>query len=406
MNFIQNLSFPNPYKGNKIFYIWSFIIVLYEISNMEGFFIPIYNPLVYPIILISPVIINFFYGNYKISKLYVLFILYLIFNIFITDPPFFFFPKLRLLLFVLVLLSASPLIESEKLRFFRFSIFKLLMYFCIPLTLLSFLGYFLGINFFNKNGFEEYTLYEGSFAGLFRHSMLLGPVAGITTLFLLWYALKRNRIFWIFAVCAFGAILFSASRAALYSTLGGGIILFLYTANNKKKGIGTCIIIGIIALISYPLWQSALGGIQAKNNRGYNDEIFDSRQEKFDFRIQEISENIIFGVGFASVDPKIDDSFMIETGTIEPGSSWLAITSMTGLIGIAFFLLIYLIAFNNVFNSISVYKSLFLSLLAFYVIHLIVEGYAYAGGSILCYIFWLTIGVSSDLKYIENKINK
>lgn len=402
MNLVKSFQLNNPYKGNWIFWLLSTVIALLELLSVVGFISVSINPYVLPSLFILSVLLSFFSPQTKISYLYLLFFAYLALNIYITDPPFFFFPWLRLALFVILLLAVSPAIENNYLRYIRFNIFKIFFYIAIPLSVISFFGYFVGINFFNQEMAEEYGYTRGLFGGLFNHSMMLGPIAALSSLITLWFALKKNKLAWILVVCCLGAVLFSASRAALFGVIGGAGMMFLTFSKNIMKGIRVGLLIILVGAFTYPIWNFAMEGIQSKNNRYEAEEIFDTRQEKFDIRKQEISENPIFGIGFSSIDITLGDYYNLETGTIEPGTSWLAVISMTGIIGLIFFLIIYYKSYQTILTTSNIYSSLFSAFLTFFAIHLIVEGYVYAARSPLCFIFWISIGLSRDLKYLKS----
>jgi len=115
----------------------------------------------------------------------------------------------------------------------------------------------------------------------------------------------------------------------------------------------------------------------------------------------EFASSPIIGIGFQTVSLTGSDS-PNRRGNIEPGSSWLAVLSMTGIVGLCFVLIIFYRAWHvskyvNNNNTI-----LFQGLLLFMSIHMLVEGYIYAGGSFLCMLLWLIIGVSVDNRYIKH----
>jgi len=102
----------------------------------------------------------------------------------------------------------------------------------------------------------------------------------------------------------------------------------------------------------------------------------------------------MYGVGFAALRYEKSAKGPMEKGTIEPGSSYLAILSMTGLLGAISFLLLMLpmLSPSNLrkASQVSVYP---IACLMFFAIHFVGEGYIFAAGSVQNVIFWLVCGV-------------
>ena len=107
--------------------------------------------------------------------------------------------------------------------------------------------------------------------------------------------------------------------------------------------------------------------------------------------------NIINGVQVAFIIPVTNkDVYNPLTGTIEPGTSWLAVLSMTGIIGFILFLSIFITCFKQSLSN--QYSIQLTGLLAFFAVHLLVEGYVFAASNHVCYMFWLILGCSFDYK--------
>ena len=131
-----------------------------------------------------------------------------------------------------------------------------------------------------------------------------------------------------------------------------------------------------------------------------------SRNTLWDERIYEFKTSPIFGIGFAS---SLDKSSILikESGSLEPGSSWLAILAMTGILGFLSFSLLMLETVMKVLKNFhknrSMQYSVYFGTLIFFSISFFAEGYVFAAGSPLALIFWMTLGVSMD-KSIQKKI--
>lgn len=111
-------------------------------------------------------------------------------SIILADPAAIFKPWQRLVYFILLLLTASPLVSSKQLDIFRIQAFEWCMNLCVFVGVASFFCYFLGINYM-RTIINVNDSFSGSFGGITPQSMLLGPVAGIAANWLLYKILKR-----------------------------------------------------------------------------------------------------------------------------------------------------------------------------------------------------------------------
>lgn len=380
------------------------VLAILESVRMVGFISLEPNYIILLGLMLIPVAQSLFGTKTVINPTYILFCIYLCFNIVITDPPPVFNTGQRLLLFIVLLSSVSSMISSEVQRYFRLRCFYIFISIMSALSAASCICYFLGINFFRSfYGLTDYTVHAGLFGGLFAQSMFLGPMAGISVCFLIWnYLITKRKTFIIFAVLSGGAMLFSASRSAVLSTICACIILIILFY--KKKGNALKFLTGaaLLMTVTFPLWESSLSGISEKNDNNEKLGKYGSRTEKFEARLAEFGSNPVFGVGFASVDPNGKDIYNTVKGTIEPGSSWLSTLSMTGIIGSIFVAYFVINAFKNAKRSTAVSASLMASLVVWFALHMIFEGYIFAAGGPMCFITWLILGTASDLKYLKN----
>lgn len=326
-------------------------------------------------------------------------------SILLNDVPSLFSPYLRLGMFMLVLGIISPLINSYSLFAFRKIIFVYFNYIIIILSALSFLGLVTGVyvGLTERAGVER-----PDFTGLFNHSMTLGPMSGVAIITCLYkiYSVKGTKTKLFFIVCAllcFMAAVSAGSRAAILGTIGGGFFL-LYKVNQGRlnKHIKTIFAIVAMLLLTFPIWQERTAFLMSKVNRLENSETtFDSRTEKWIYRWREFQTSPVIGIGFASVDPKGGDQYDVESGTIEPGSSWLAILSMTGILGFIPFLLIFIKDFWFLYQDKlnKLYSGYLGGLLTLFALHLVAEGYVFASGAIQFFSFWLLLGIIEAFKY-------
>lgn len=344
-------------------------------------------------------------SNIKIHKTMFLFLFYIVLNIFFCSPDEIFRPWLRFLLFLMLVSLVSPLFQNKYFRNFRNNSLLLICIFSVIVSIISFIFYFIGINMMSIERDDEmlmeYIGIGGWFSGLLIHSMLLGPVSGVATCYMVYvyYQNKRLLSLLILFMCV-GSMFFAASRGAIWATLFAFLCsLYFYIKRSRRKE-SNILKWFFIVLITFPLWNIALEGVRYKETRGDAVGIFGSRTNKFEERFSEIRNSPIFGIGFSAIDKKHGVS---STGTIEPGSSWLAVLSMTGIIGFLFVIFLFVKGFNSCDQN--TFQLLLLRpLIVFWAVHMIIEGYFYAAGSSLCFMSWLVLGVANDAKLANKKV--
>lgn len=322
------------------------------------------------------------------------------FSLLLNNPPSYFRPWERLVFYLLVLITFTPLLNSYSIVEERLKLTECLFMMAIGFTVASFFGYFLGINFFNPSEYDVDMSVAGHFSGFFNHSMILGAVGAVAFIFsfskMLIKEERNDKIIWlvITSMC-FVATLLSASRGAAGAAVIGAIAVLYQMSKMRKKNFAKYIgIIIILCILLFPVLAIIMAGILEKNAANMSEGgMFSSRGNQYFARFMEIKEHFYTGVGFACIDPKYDYADT-KTGQIEPGSSWLAVFSMTGVFGFVLFLIIYL---KSLYTAITKIKDESLSLLScgllvFFGIHFIVEAYVMAPGNFLCGLYWLVAG--------------
>ncbi len=356
----------------------------------------------YYAVLILTLLVTFFQSTIKrISMTMTILYIACIFSILLNDIPTQYQPWMRLVLFVIVTIIASPFIQSDFYDKFRVTLFKYIHFLLVIVIILS-IPFILS----GERGLA-------GFGGFTNHSMLLAPISAITLITLLYqlYLGKYNKIIVIsLIVITFIALLLAASRVSLAGAIVALIYFFyrLYSNNKRKFGI---IAISIIALmtITYPLWGSYMEGIEKKNEAQLTEtgeiNYTGSRDIMWDQRIREFKSSPLVGVGFgyAKYVTNVNERTgritykKTETGVVEPGSSWLGALSMTGLLGFTALLVLW---FKSLKNSWKVEKKDKLfgvyigSTLIFWAVHMIAEGQIFAAGSFLFFMVWITFGAA------------
>jgi hypothetical protein len=331
--------------------------------------------------------------NLAMTCLYVVCALSIAFN----EIPAFFTPWTRLVIFIVVSALVSPFIQSQALCRFRILTFRYIQWGLVGVVLLSFLSRFLG-----------FGVYQGGyFSGIADHSMLLAPIAAMTFLFLLYLYFdnqmplaKWGRLTMIGLMpISVLLMLMAASRTAFIAMIIASLV-FLYQIGQKRLGkmLKWVMAAGCLVLLTFPLWSQYLEEGLGKKNQGSLTELnLDSRSEHWQQRIDEFKGSPVIGIGFASVDIAGEEgSAYSEEGKVETGSSWLAVLSMTGMLG--FLCVAWL--FVNAYKSLKriakpspILSGYLFSLLVFWSVHMFAEGYIFGAGSFLFFNFWLLLGV-------------
>lgn len=159
-------------------------------------------------------------------------------------------------------------------------------------------------------------------------------------------------------------------------------------------------------MLTFPLWERAADGVIKKQEGNVKaGSQFNSRGSKWDARIEEFAGSPVFGVGFSAQDPDGKDEYDKRNGTIEPGSSWLAVLSMTGAVGFVLIVLMLVFPLFYLRDNPNPFNALLLGLLVFFFLSFIAEGYIFAGGNPLCFIAWLVFGCANDARegYFEEE---
>lgn len=316
--------------------------------------------------------------------------------------------KMRLLLFVIVTMVVSSAITTKRAVVFRNLVFRDLVILCSFLVPASCLCKFVGLNFVRMNvqgmTMAQQVNQTGLFGGLFQQSMMLGPIAAIIAIvfFFAYQSCSKKRIYIILFIMSALACFFSASRGAVLSMVVPIIFAILSRQGDAgtKKNTRTIVIVAILAIL--PFADNVLNGVMEKQQRNVEmGSTFGSRHDKFTYRWSEFNSSPLMGVGFASIDPNGGDDYG-EDGTIEPGSSHMAILSMTGIVGVSCYLALILFAYCCVKGENDTNARFRKALLIAMLLHGCWEGYVFSGGGFLCLLYWIVVGQVIDYKYLKN----
>lgn len=318
--------------------------------------------------------------------------------------PVFFQPYQRFAIFIIVMGLIGPLIFNNQLIKFRIQLGNMLNNSILIMVVLSFIGIAAGL---------PTMIGRGGFAGLFNHSMMLGPMSAIAIIVALHKAYlsgNRNK-YWFFillAAIAFVTCVAAGSRSALLGGIAGSLF-FYYKLNQGKitRFVRVVLVIVSLGILSFPVWEPYTERMMEKIT--YSEEKGDAlvtRTALWEMRIKEFRSSPWLGVGFAAVDTEISTKFQEKDGKVEPGSSWLAILSMTGILGLV--PILFLVLSNIVFlirdDSDPASSAIVGGIFFLFIVHMIAEGYALSAGSGLFFYFWLTMGTIGVMKRQQDKM--
>lgn len=312
---------------------------------------------------------------------------------------------LRLLLFSLVLIVFTPILNSFKLFLFRQNLIYIFLLFFPILSIAALYCYFAGINLGT-------TLEDGSyhdFSAFFSISISLAAAVGISNVVITWLLIisRKRAIKLIFLMLLLSSIfisIVSASRSALVASILAILMLVYYSVKNiKQLLIYLTFIIGI-SIITYPFYSQYTNRLEQKFESGKNQK-FGSRTDAWVSSYNQFKKTPIFGYGFAVTYHANTKS----VGRGETGSGWLSILFQTGILGcIPIIILVTKALRTRRFIKKDKKLLLFYSIFIYLCLHSLFEGYILTSMLYMCLLFWLLLGyLHTYPMYLEKmKYNK
>ncbi len=303
----------------------------------------------------------------------------------------------RFLAFLIGMLCFSPLLTSDSLAKTRLRISAITYYVLSAMVFLSFLVWLASFIQFGEDGIWKSGIHNYGFCGIFKMGMVLSPVSAIiaiTAAFLLLEGKSKIKPFLNGLILFTGIIMCVAggSRIAsvgLFLSLASLLIIkrhVLAQMLHSRLAIAMALSGTILLIASSPY---ALSVIRHKNMIGESHgSLFYSRERLWHDRIEEFASSPLTGIGYANEFPSERNKGSLTE--IEPGSSWLALMSYGGLVGLGCFLwfssslarMLYRIRDDGRFP-------ICLAILLFLVINAFTEGWLMFAGSIIFPVFWL-----------------
>lgn len=396
---------------DRIFTYWLYA-VLFSVSCLFIAFMPDVGSLYY-VIMATLLVYGVSKGGVQLNWKMAWFLIACALSLLLNSTPALFKGWMRLGLFVMVTGVLSPFLQNDFFNVLRIRLFSWLMWLLVATTVLSFFAYLLGIDLSTSR--EGEIIY---FGGITNHSMLLGPVAGISFVYLFVrlltkrYSVDRKLSFYLLIaglMMSFITVLLTGSRGALISTLLSGVfVLFKYNRRNLIKFLLYLVLVFAVSAVSYSLWKPYTKAIERKQegNMGAGGATA-SRAGKWKSRAKEFNSSPFWGIGFSAVSLESVEDYDMRSGVVETGTSWGGLLAMVGLFGIIPFLILFIGDFWFLLRDDQdiFYSSLLGGVLLWFSVHMFAEGYVLAGGSFLCFVLWLTIGAVTAYKKEIDKDN-
>ena len=316
----------------------------------------------------------------------------------------FFNPMRRYGLFLFISLLCSPCVVSPLAVTFRSLLFRNMLILSSILALGSFFCYFIGINYMplhlGRTDLVGNVTHTGMFGGLFVQSMVLGPMSALAALiFFNSYQNESKKIYMVLFLLAAATTLLSASRGAVLSLAVPVVYSLLFIRGGIERSKSKMIWLLIVALVvSIPVMDRLSSGLLAKQASNIEEGgTMSSREGLWNARLDEFQQSTVCGIGFCSIDRKYLPEHSI---IIEPGSSHLAVLSMTGILGMIPYILVLLMSYRSVQGKNDAVAKFRLCAFLAIITHGFIEGYALSAGSVLFLYYWLIIGQCVDYKEV------
>lgn len=306
----------------------------------------------------------------------------------------------------LLVLVVGPLLMGGKARQMRHGAWSAMVLLTSIIGVASFIWYALRLP----------VLGVGAFTGVMNHANTIGPLAALGALLSACRAFamtgRSMRVWWVASGLAVVPCIASGSRNAAISMLVGLVAVGVVEWRKVSKHLLLVFSLGVfllaggyVILVKSEMMSSMTEALRAKKD-------VNTRELLWHARMEEFRANKWIGIGIGNGDLNTSAEFGEYEGSrgividkdgkmnVEPGSSYLALLSMTGLAGATGMtgLLLWIgRRFAPRFRELPISQ---LSQLAgvgsFMAVHAIAEGWLLAVGSPLCLIFWLWLGRMLD----------
>jgi O-Antigen ligase len=306
----------------------------------------------------------------------------------------------RSFLWLLVFIVVGPLLSGFKARLFREMLWRWHKLAMVAVAVLSFLWYTARLPEYGKG-----------VSGVTVHCMLLGPFAALAVIYATVKTIetKSYKYGFISAISLLTCFVSGSRSAALGAVVALAVIPILRLKSQTLRWTSVFLLLCMAFFVRSAFNFDSLDGspvFKADNpldryvaqlqQKGMEN----TRAELWDMRWAEFESSPIAGLGIG-VESSGGSRTGYGTTVIEPGSSYLAVLSMTGITGALGLLGLFLTLLVRVRKKWTIISSTDRTEIAaagiFWAVHAVAEGWIFAGGSILCLFFWLWVGRLSSL---------
>ncbi len=297
----------------------------------------------------------------------------------------------------LLVMVAGPVVQGEKASKLRSGAWTTALFLTVVIGTASCLWWWLRLP----------VLGLGSFSGVTVHANTLGPLAGLGGIIAVSksiFSRKQTQIVWLFlaGACCFSCVA-SAARVSIVAMLVSLAVVVILERRKIQLNLVTVSLLGIVLcwsgyhfVESKEVFSNATGSLQEK---GFEN----TRELLWNARLKEFMDHPYWGVGIGIGEGGEDEGVALDDRgkvNVEPGSSYLAIASMTGLSGITGFGILFLWVGGKWISRYHFlpprHAALLFGVGVFMALDGVAEGWVLAVGSPLCLIFWIWLGIVLD----------
>jgi O-antigen ligase len=247
--------------------------------------------------------------------------------------------------------------------------------------------------------------------------MLLGPFAALAVIYATVKTLEtRSYKYGLISAVSFLTCLVSGSRSAVLGAVAAVAVIPIFRI--KSQLLRWICVISLLSAAFFirstfefdsldgsPLFKGG-SPLERYVTELQQKGMANTREQLWEVRWDEFASSPIVGLGIG-VDTSGGFQTEYDTTVIEPGSSYLALLSMTGIMGVLGFVILIMNLVMKVRKKWTLLNSTdrteIVAVGIFWAIHAIAEGWIFAGGSILCLFFWLWVGRLSNLASLTVK---
>lgn len=305
-------------------------------------------------ILIGICFIDFFFFRISIKKVKDIFLMLLLFIFFVyilLNAIFVSFifnhSFLQYLQFVILISFCFISTNFNNLKEFKYN-FDNIYNLYIVILVMSFISILVPMISFGRNGigFQGVTLHPNAYGAFF---------SGFTALAFVLCIYKKTKIDILFFLLSLILLFLSKSRTSIFSLLLGIVIYFIITPEFRRKMSKTLMFLIPVISLSLLFFYDKISAfiysflLKSEENSSIMNSIESSRGALIEAQLENIRENLYFGIGFKIPSNKIVQTLEnSNTFKYEKGNLFLACIEELGVIGFIFFItIVILLLFNK-----------------------------------------------------------